>query len=59
MNLMKSLDKIENKWDKESGSSKLGIHETPEEKGRSMSDSTHHHHSQRHSKNFGVDELRG
>ena len=73
MKLMQSLDKIENKLDKESGSNKLGSHETTEGKGRSRSDSRHHHHSQRHSnkrvgnnsslspikryKRSGVDEL--
>jgi hypothetical protein len=49
MKLMKILDIIENKLDKESGSSKSGSHRTPEGKGRSRSDSRHHHHSQRHS----------
>jgi hypothetical protein len=75
MNLMKILDKIENKLDKKNGSSKSGIHETPEKKGRSRTGSRHHHHSQKHShrrshnssspspvrkhKRSGVDELKG
>jgi hypothetical protein len=50
MKLMKSLDRIEKKLDKEIGSSKSGSHKTPEERGRSRSDSRHHHHSQRQSK---------
>jgi hypothetical protein len=49
MKLMKILDKIENKLDKESGSSKSGSHVTPKNKGRSRSGSRHHHHSQRNS----------
>ena len=49
MKLMKILEKIEKKLDKESGSSKSGSHKTLEGKGRSRSDRSHHHHSQRHS----------
>jgi hypothetical protein len=49
MKLMQSLDIIENKLDKENGSSKSGSHRSTEEKGRSRSVSRHHHHSQRHS----------
>jgi hypothetical protein len=75
MKLMNSLDKIENKLDKESGSNKSGSHRTLEERGRSRSDNRHHHHSQRQSKRrahrssspsparkhkrSGVDELKG
>ena len=75
MKLMKILDIIENKLDKESGSSKLGSHRTPEKKGRSRSGSRHHHHSQNNShrishsssspspvrkhRRSGVDELKG
>jgi hypothetical protein len=43
MKLFKRLNKIENKLDKESGSSKSG------EKRKSISGSRHHHHSLRHS----------
>jgi hypothetical protein len=49
MNLMQSLEIIENNLDKESGSNKSGSHMTHEGKGRSRSDSRHHHHSQRNS----------
>jgi hypothetical protein len=75
MKLVQSLEKIENKLDKESGSNKLGIHNTLREKGRSRSGSRHHYHSQGNSnrrahnksspshvrkhKRSGVDELRG
>jgi hypothetical protein len=75
MKLIQSLERIEKKLDKESGSNKSGSHMTPEEKGRSRSDSRHHHHSQRQSKRrahsisspsptrkhkrSGVDELKG
>jgi hypothetical protein len=75
MNLMKILDRIEKKLDKDSGSNKSGRHRTPKGKGISRSDSRHHHHSQRHSnrrahsssspssvrkhRRFGVDELKG
>ena len=40
---MQILERIENKLDKESGSSKSGSH------GRTKSDSRHHQHSSRHS----------
>jgi hypothetical protein len=75
MKLMQSLERIENKLDKESGSSKSGSHRSPEKKGRSRSGSRHHRHSPKHSnkrahnnsspspvrkhKRSGVDELRG
>jgi hypothetical protein len=49
MKLMQSLDMIENKLDKENGSSKSGSHRYPREKGRSRSASRHHHRFQRHS----------
>jgi hypothetical protein len=49
MKLMQSLDKIENKLDKENGLRKSGSHRSLEEKGRSRSVSRHHHHSPRHS----------
>jgi hypothetical protein len=75
MELMQSLNKIEKKFDKESGSRKSGSHRSPDEKRRTISVSRHHHHSLRHShkrahnnsspspvkkhKRYGVDELRG
>jgi hypothetical protein len=75
MKLMHSLNRIENKLDKESGSCKLGSHRSPDEKRRARSVSRHHHHSPRHSnkrahnnsspspvrkhKRYRVDELRG
>jgi hypothetical protein len=75
MKLMQSLNKIEKKLDKESGSSKSGSHGSPDGKIRARSVSRHHHHSPRHSnksahsssspssvrkhKGSGVDELRG
>jgi hypothetical protein len=49
MKLVKILDRIEKKLDKENGSSKSGSHKTLEEKGISRSGRRHHHHSQRHS----------
>jgi hypothetical protein len=49
MKLMQSLNIIENKLDKESGSSKSGSHRSPDEKRRTRSVSRHHHHSPRHS----------
>ena len=61
--------------DKESGSSKLGSHGSPDEEIRTRSVSRHHHHSPRNSnkrahnksspsparkhKRYGVDELQG
>jgi hypothetical protein len=75
MKLMKTLDRIEKKLDKESGSSKSGSHKSPDEKRRTRSVSRYHHHSPRHSnkreninsspslvrkhRRSGVDELRG
>jgi hypothetical protein len=47
MNLMKILERIENKLDKESGSTKSRSQGTPEGKGRSRSGIRHHHHFQR------------
>jgi hypothetical protein len=47
--LMQSLERIENKLDKESGSSKTGSHGTLEKKGISRSISRHHRHSLKHS----------
>jgi hypothetical protein len=49
MNLMQSLDIIENKLDKENGSCKSGSHRSFDEKGRSRNARRHHHHSPRHS----------
>jgi hypothetical protein len=46
---MWSLEKIENKLDKESGSNKSRSHETPDEETRLRSGSIHHHHSQKNS----------
>jgi hypothetical protein len=75
MKLMKSLNRIEKKLDKESGSIKSRSHEYPDEKRRARSGSRNHHHSPMHSnkrahsrsspshvrkhKSSGVDELRG
>jgi hypothetical protein len=75
MKLLQSLNQIEKKLDKESGSSKFGSHGPSDEKRRERSVSKHHHHSLRHSnkrghsssspsplrkhKRFRVDELRG
>ena len=72
---MQSLERIENKLDKESGSSKSGSQRSPDEKRRTKSVSRHHQNSLRHSNNrahkistpspfrnhkrYGVDELRG
>jgi hypothetical protein len=50
INLMWILERIERKLDKESDSSKLGIHMFPDEKRKSRSVGKHHHHSQGHSK---------
>jgi hypothetical protein len=49
MKLMQSLNKIENKLDKESGSRKSGSHKSPNEKRRTRSVRRHHHHSLRNS----------
>jgi hypothetical protein len=73
--LFQSLNIIEKKLDKESGSSKSGSHRPPDEKRKSRSLNKHHHHSLRHSnkrednnsspspvkkhKRSGLDELRG
>jgi hypothetical protein len=75
MKLMQSLNIIEKKLDKESGSIKLGSHKSPDEKRRTRSVSRRHRRSSRHSnkrahnksspsplrkhKISGVDELRG
>jgi hypothetical protein len=75
MKLMQILDKIENKLDKESGSSKSGSHRSLDEKRRTKSGSRPYHHSQRNSnrrahrnsspspvrkhRRSGVDELKG
>jgi hypothetical protein len=50
MKLMQSLERIENKLDKESGSNKSGSHRSPDEERRERSGNRHHQHSQRHSK---------
>jgi hypothetical protein len=50
MKLMWSLERIEKKLDKESGSSKSGSHRSPDEERRERSGNRHHQHSQRHSK---------
>jgi hypothetical protein len=50
MNLMRSLEIIENKLDKESGSNKLENHMTLDEERIGRSGSRHHQHSWRHSK---------
>jgi hypothetical protein len=73
--LIQSLERIENKLDKGSDSSKSGSHRSPDEKRKSRSVGRHHHHSQGHSKRrahsssspsptrkhrrSGVDELKG
>jgi hypothetical protein len=49
MKLLQSLNIIEKKLDKESGSRKSGSHRAPDEKIRTRSVSRHHHHSPRHS----------
>jgi hypothetical protein len=49
MKLLESLNKIENKLDKESGSSKSGSHRPPDEKRKERIVSRHHHHSPRNS----------
>jgi hypothetical protein len=75
MKLMQRLNKIKNKLDKESGSSKSGSHRSLNEKIITRSVSRYHDHSPRHSnkrehrnsippsvgkhKRYGVDELRG
>jgi hypothetical protein len=72
--LLKSLERIEKKLDKESDSSRTGSHRTSKGR-RSRSVGTHHHHSQSRSKRrehsssspsptknhrrSGVDELKG
>jgi hypothetical protein len=73
--LIQILERIENKLDKESGSSKSENHGTPDEERRGRSGSIHHHHSRRNSKRrphnssspsptrkskrYEVDELKG
>ena len=75
MELLEGLNIIENKLDKESGSSKSESHRSPDEKRRTRSVRRHHHHSPRHSNKrahnksspslvnnhnrHGVDEVRG
>ena len=75
MNLLESLNIIEKKMDKESGSRKSGSHKSHDEKRKTRSVSRHHHHSPRNSnkrshsisspspvrnhKRYGVDELQG
>jgi hypothetical protein len=75
MNLLESLNIIQKKLDKESGSSKSGSRRPSDEKIKARSVSRHHQHSPRHSnkrggsnsspspvknhKRFGVDELQG
>jgi predicted RNase H-like nuclease (RuvC/YqgF family) len=49
MNLMQSLNIIEKKLDKESGSRKSVSHRSPNEKRRTRSVRRHHHHSPRYS----------
>ena len=49
MKLFQSLNQIEKKLDKESGSSKSGNHKSSDEKIRARSVSRHHHHSPRNS----------
>jgi len=46
---MKSLDRIENKMDKENDSSKSGSHRSHDERRRKISVGIHHHHSLSHS----------
>jgi hypothetical protein len=45
MKLLESLNRIENKLDKESGSSKSRSHRPPYEKRKERSVSRNHHHS--------------
>jgi hypothetical protein len=49
MKLMQWLERIENKFDKESGSSKSGSHGTPDEERRGRSGRKHHQHFQKNS----------
>ena len=49
MKLLESLNRIEKKLNKESGSSKSGSHKSPDGKRRTRSVSRHHHHSPRYS----------
>jgi hypothetical protein len=44
-NLMQSLERIENKLDKESGSRKFASHRSPNDKTRTRSVRRHHQHS--------------
>jgi hypothetical protein len=73
--MLKSLERIENKLENESDSSKTESRRTPERKRRSRSVSRHHRHSPKHSsreahsssspsltrkhKRSGMDELKG
>jgi hypothetical protein len=75
MYLMRSLERIEKKLDKGSGSSKSRSHRSPDEERREISSRRHHQHSQRLSKRrphsnsspsptinhrrYEVDELKG
>jgi predicted RNase H-like nuclease (RuvC/YqgF family) len=49
MKLLEILNRIENKLDKESGSSKSGSHKSPDGKRKARSVRKHHYHSPRHS----------
>jgi hypothetical protein len=49
MKLMQSLERIETKLDKESGSKKSGSHKFPDEERRRRSGRRHHQHSQKNS----------
>jgi hypothetical protein len=49
MNLLQSLNIIENKLEKESDSSQSGSHKPSDEKKKSGNVSRHHHHSLKHS----------
>jgi hypothetical protein len=73
--MLKNLERIERKLEKESGTSKIGSCRTPERKRRSRSGSRHRRHSPKHSdkeahsssspsptrkhRRSGVDELKG
>jgi hypothetical protein len=75
LRMLKSLERIEKKLEKESDSSKTESHRTPERKRRSRSVSKHHRHSPKHSsreahnssspsptrkhRRSGMDELKG
>jgi hypothetical protein len=75
LKMLKSLERIERKLEKESDTSKTGSHRTSERKRRSRSGSRHRRHSPKHSskeahsssspsptkkhQRYGVDELKG